>query len=94
MLRLLGNRERLPDLGIRVNPRRDPAPGNRPQFGIVLLHRKYVVAARHRNAILGPFELRLKRQEILIRLEVGIGLGYREQAAERASNRGLFCSNW
>src|ERR1039458_7771017 len=89
LLGLLGDRESLADLHIRVDDRCYPSSWNGPEYGVVVLHRDNVIAARHGDAILGAFELRLKREEILIRLEVGVGLGYREQAAERATDGGL-----
>ena len=54
------------------------------ELGVVGAHRLDVVAPRDRDAVLGAFELRLQRQEVLVRLEVGIVLADRDQPAERA----------
>src|SRR5208337_2499748 len=86
LLGLLGDRESLADFHIWVDDRCDPSSWNGPEDGVVVLHRENVITARHGDPILGALELRLKREEILIRLEVRVGLGYREQAAERATN--------
>src|SRR5471032_1591558 len=70
--------------------------GHRPQharerleFGVVGAHGLDVVAARHGDAVLGAFELRLQREEVLVRLEVGIVLADGEQPAERAGELAL-----
>src|ERR1035441_7801060 len=89
LLGLLGDRESLADLEVRVEGRCDPAPWNGSELGVIALHRDNVIAAGYGDPILGALELRLKREEILIRLEVRVGLGYREQAAERAADGGL-----
>src|SRR4029079_4591024 len=39
------------------------------QLSIVGAHRLDIVAPRHRDAVLGPFKLRLKRKEVLIGLQ-------------------------
>ena len=51
------------------------------QRRIVDQHRVDIVAARHRNAILGAFELRLQRQEVGVGFQVGIILSHRKQPA-------------
>src|SRR5262249_59342030 len=40
--------------------------GKRPELGVVHAHRLDVVAPRHRDAVLGAFELRLKGEKILV----------------------------
>src|ERR1700683_5381291 len=89
LLGLLGYREGLADFHIRVQDRCYPALWDSPQRSVVVLHGENVIAARDRDAIFGAFELRLQREKILIRLEVWIGLGYREQAAQRAADGSL-----
>src|SRR5208282_4121813 len=89
LLGLLGDRESLADFEIRIEDRCYPSSWNGPEHGVVVLHGENVIAACHGDAILGALELRLKREEIPIRLEIGVGLGYREQAAERAADGGL-----
>src|SRR5688572_23531794 len=58
--------------------------GEGPDLGVVGAHRLDVVAPRHGDAVLGAFELALQRQEVLVRLQVGIVLADRDQPAERA----------
>ena len=72
-----------------------PEEGRGPQhagegleLGIVGPHRLDVVAPRHGDAVLSAFELRLQRQEVLVRLEVGIVLADGDQSAERAARAG------
>src|ERR1035441_629741 len=89
LLGLLGDRESLADLEVRVEGRCDPASWNGSELGVIALHRDNVIAAGHGDPILGALELRLKREKILIGLEIGVGLGYREQAAERAADGAL-----
>src|SRR5205809_1213750 len=45
-----------------------------PDAGVVGLDRRIVVAARGVDTVLRAFQLVLKRQEVRVRLEVGIGL--------------------
>ena len=85
----LGDGEVLHRLRIRIEHRAPPAAGDRPDLGIVGLHRGDVVAPRDGDAVLGAFELRLQREEVLVRLEVRIVLGDGEQLAERAGQRAL-----
>src|SRR5438270_12756110 len=40
---------------------------------VILLDGGVVIAARRLDPVLGPFELVLKREEVLVRLQVGIG---------------------
>src|SRR6201988_3537203 len=54
------------------------------ELGVVDPHRLDVVAPGDGDAVLGALELRLQRQEVLVRLEVGIVLARRDQPAERA----------
>jgi len=56
---------------------------------ISLPHAIDVVAARDRNAIFGAFELRLQREEILVRLQVRIPLDRDQQPSESAGKRVL-----
>ena len=58
--------------------------GEGPQLGVVGAHRLDVVAPRDGDAVLGALELRLQRQEVLVRFQVGIVLAHREQPPERA----------
>src|SRR5271154_1016320 len=86
LLGLVGDRERLADFEIRIEDRCYPALRIGPERRVVILHRENVIAERHGDPIFGALELRLKREEILIRLAIGIGLRHREQSAERAAN--------
>ena len=54
-------------------------PGESTDFGVVLLHGGDVVTARHANAILGTFQLRLQRQEILVGFQVRIAFRHHHQ---------------
>ena len=44
---------------------------------------------RDRDLVLGVLELRLEVEEVLVRLQLGVGLGDREQAAERLAQHPL-----
>src|SRR5262249_7533834 len=81
---VLGDREFRHRLAARVERLRPEHARNGAQLGVVDAHRLDVVAPRHRDAVLGAFELRLQGEEVLVRLELGIALADREQAAERA----------
>ena len=76
-LGLLGDRESLADLHIRIEDRCYPALRDRPERSVLFLHGENVVAACDGDPILGAFELRLKCEEILIRLQVGVSLCHR-----------------
>src|SRR5215210_962056 len=76
--------KRLHRLRVRIEDRRDPAPRDGAQLGVVLAHRADVVAARDRDAVLGALELRLQGEEIGVRLQLGIALDGDEEAAESA----------
>src|SRR6185295_11514081 len=58
-------------------------------LGVVFHHRVVEGLARERHLVLGAAELLLDREHVLVRLEVGIRLGEREQAAEHAGERAL-----
>src|SRR6202030_2570070 len=89
LLVLLGDGEGLADFHIRVKNRCYPALRDRPKRGVVFLHGENVIATRDCDPILGAFELRLEGEEVLIRFDIGIGLGDSEQAAKRTGNSGL-----
>ena len=57
--------------------------------GVVFLRRLDEALARHRDAVLGAFELRLQLAEILVGLELRIVLGHGEQAREGAGHFAL-----
>ena len=59
--------------------------GNGAHRDVVALHRLDVAVARHGDAILGAFDLRLQIAEVLIRLQLRVVLGDRKQALERAA---------
>src|SRR5262245_50595195 len=81
-LGILADGELLHRLVALVERRRPDHAGKGAQFGVVGAHRLDVVAPRHRDAVLGALELRLQREEVLVRLEIGIALGHGDQAAE------------
>ena len=57
---------------------------------VVVLHHAVVVELpRVRDAVLGGGELLLQRQEVLVRLQVGVRLGEREQRLQRAGEHVL-----
>ena len=58
-------------------------------FGVIVLHRGDIVSPRDGDAVFGPLELGLQRQEILVRFEVRIVFADREQTPERARERVL-----
>ena len=55
--------------------------GERAQLRVISLHRADIVPPRHRDAVFGALKLRLQRQEIGVRLEVGIVLASPPAAA-------------
>src|SRR5262245_6711534 len=83
-LGFLADGEFLHRLAALVERRGPDHARKRAQLGVVGTHRLDVVAARHRDAVLGALELRLQRQEVLVRFEIGIPLRHGDQAAERA----------
>ena len=83
-LGLFGDGERLHRLVAFVERARPDHAGKRLELGVVGLHRLDVVAPRDRDAVLGAFELRLQREEVLVRFQVRIVFADREQPAERA----------
>src|SRR6185369_4409739 len=54
---------------------------------VVFHHRIVERLARERHLVLGAGELLLQREHVLVRLQVRVGLGEREEAAERAAER-------
>src|SRR6516162_3422513 len=81
---VFGDRERLHGLVVPVEGGGPNHAGERAQLRVVLPHRFDVVAPGDRDAVLRAFELRLQREEVLVRLQIGIALRHREQAPERA----------
>src|SRR5437764_12493736 len=80
-LYVFGDGEGLHRLIVTVQ-HRGPDPARKcAELRVVELHCLDVVAPRHRDPILGAFELGLQRQEILVRLELGIALRGGEQSA-------------
>ena len=69
---LLGDGKVLHRLGIWIEHRAPPAARDGPDLGVVVLHRGDVVAPGDGDPVLGAFELRLQREEVLVRLQVGI----------------------
>ena len=69
---------------LRPEDRREGA-----QREVVIAHGVDVVAAGHRDAVLGAFQLRLQGEEVLVGLQVGIVLDDSEQARQRAGEAGL-----
>ena len=63
---------------------RDERPGNALDRGVEVHDGRVVVAAGGADLVLGVGEVLLQPKEVLGRLEVGIGLGDGEEAAERA----------
>ncbi len=83
-LHVLGHCERLHRLVVLVKRGGPDHAGKGAQLRVVLPHRLDVVAARHCDAVLRAFELRLQREKILVRFEIGIALRNRQQPSERA----------
>src|SRR6516162_6911691 len=81
---VLGDRKRLHGLVAPVERRGPDHAEERAQLRIVLPHRFDVVAPRDGDAVLRAFELRLQREEVLVRFQIGIALRHREQPPERA----------
>jgi hypothetical protein len=57
--------------------------GKRPDRGVEIFTSLDVAVARDRDPVLRALELRLEREEVLVRLQVRIILGDGDQAAER-----------
>src|SRR5215831_10951440 len=81
---VLGDRKRLHGLVAPIERRGPDHAGECAQLRVVLPHRFDVVAPGDRDAVLRAFELRLQRQEVLVRFQIGIALRHREQPSERA----------
>src|SRR6516162_2389589 len=81
---VFGDRKRLHGLVAPVERRGPDHAGERAQLRVVLPHRVDVIAPGDGDAVLRAFELRLQRQEVLVRFEIGIALRHREQPSERA----------
>src|SRR5271166_5773542 len=81
--------ERLHGLVAAVERRGPQHTGKGLELGVVGAYRLDVVAPRHRNAVLRTFQLRLQREEILVRLQVRVTLGRDQQPSERAGERAL-----
>ena len=62
---------------------RDEHPGDALDRGVEVHHGRVVVAARGADLVLGVGEVVLEPEEVLGRLELGVGLGDGEEAAER-----------
>src|SRR5689334_23767991 len=88
---VLGHGEVLHGLSVRIEERAPPAAGNGPDLGVVVLDRLDVVAPCDGDAILRALELRLKRQEILIRLEVGDRKSTRLNSSHSSISYAVFC---
>ena len=76
---LLGDGEVLHRLRIGIEDRAPPASGDGPDLGVVVLDRGDVVAPGDGDTVLGALELRLQREEVLVRLQVRIVLDDRQQ---------------
>src|ERR1051326_3843639 len=61
--------------------------GEAPDEGVVVLDRLVLILPRPRDPVLGPLELVLQLQEILVRLELRIILRQGEQPPERRLER-------
>ena len=86
---LLGDGEILHRLRVGIEQSAPPAAGDGPDLGVVVLNRGDVVAPGDGDAVLGALELRLQREKIRVRLQVGIGLADREQPPQRAGELAL-----
>src|ERR1035437_5108221 len=61
--------------------------GYRGDSGVVVEDPTIVKVASVSDLVLGVGELPLQVEEVLVRLEIGVGLGHREQRAQRAGER-------
>src|SRR5262245_64224544 len=87
--RLFRYGEVLHGFGVPIEDRTPPASGNGPKLSVVVLHRGDVITPRNGDTVLSTFELRLKREEVLVRLKVWIFLGNDKQPTERAGELSL-----
>ena len=71
-------------LFLEAGSARDQHIGKRLDADVEVAHGAVVVAPRHLQLILDLGELGLQLEEILVGLELRIGLGHRHQLAERA----------
>src|SRR5574337_484817 len=62
---------------------RDDTGGKEVEARVVVPHGLIEASSLDGDSILGPFELGLQRQEILIRLEIGVSFDDDEQSAQR-----------
>src|SRR5579883_1083966 len=65
-----------------VHGRRPDRARKGDQLGIIILHRGVIVAPRDLDAVLGPFQLGLQRQEVGVGFQVWIILADRHQPAQ------------
>src|SRR5688572_32947659 len=85
-LALFGRFGRLQQLGgVEAERPGDDAGREGLALDVVFHHRVVVRLAREGDLVLGAGELFLQRQHVLVRLEVGVGLGEGEQAPEHAA---------
>src|SRR5262249_849027 len=75
--------------GVPIEDRAPPASGNGPKLRVVVLHRGDVITPRNGDTVLSAFELRLQREEVLVRLKVWIFLGNGKQPTKRAGELSL-----
>src|SRR5207248_11330154 len=69
--------------------RRDHAPGEALERGVVVSHRLVEAHPLDGDAVLRPLELALEGQEVLVRLELGIALHGDEEPAQGPPELGL-----
>ena len=74
---------------MKLNGPRDDEPGEGLDRVVERQHDVVVDLARDRDAVLGLGELGLELPEVLVRLELGIGLGDGEEPAERGAEDAL-----
>src|SRR5262245_66607721 len=87
--RLFRHGKVLHGLGVAIEDRAPPASGNGPKLRVVVLHCGDVITPRNGDTVLSTFELRLQRQEILVRFEVWIFLRNCKQPTKRAGKLSL-----
>src|SRR6516165_6077908 len=89
---VFGDRERLHGLVAPIERRGPDHAGERAQLRVVLPHRFDVVAPGDGDAVLRAFELRLQREEVLIRFQIGIALRHREHRPSAPVS--CACASW
>src|SRR5262245_32310069 len=87
--RLFRYGEVLHGFGVAIEDRTPPTSWNSHKLRVAVLHCGNVITPRYGDAVLSTFELRLQREEVLVRLEIWVFLGNCKQPTKRAGELSL-----